>query len=207
VAELAMFPLGTVLFPTLFLPLHVFEPRYRELVRRCLADESDPEFGVVLIERGSEVGGADVRTDVGTVARILEAAELDDGRWVLGTVGTRRIRVRRWLADDPFPRAETEDWDDGQTAIPLADAYAEATSLLRRVLALKAEVGETAPPATVELADDPLLGSYQLAALSSLGPADQQKLLAADTPEERLDETRRMLAEEADFLAQRLAMG
>ncbi len=202
-----MFPLGTVLFPSLFLPLHVFEARYRELVRRCLDDEREPEFGVVLIERGSEVGGADVRTDVGTVARILEAAELDDGRWVVGAVGIRRLRVRRWLVDDPFPRADVEDWDDDETAVPLADAYAEATSLLRRVLALKTEVGEAAPPATVELADDPLLGSFQLAALSPFGPADQQKLLAADTPEERLDLTRRMLTEEADFLAQRLAMG
>src|SRR3954453_12623991 len=108
--ELPMFPLGTVLFPSLFLPLHVFEPRYRELTRRCL--EADREFGVALIERGSEVGGDDVRTAVGTVARILEATELDDGRWVLGTVGIRRIRVVRWLEDDPFPRAEAEDWED-----------------------------------------------------------------------------------------------
>lgn len=206
-AELAMFPLGTVLFPSLFLPLHVFEPRYRELVRRCLAGEGEPEFGVVLIERGSEVGGADVRTDVGTVARILEAAELDDGRWVLGTVGTRRIQVRRWLADDPFPRAEVEDWEDDETAVPLDDAHTEATSLLRRVLALKAEVGEAAPPATVELADDPLLGGYQLAALSPFGPADKQKLLAANSAGERIDHTCRLLAEEADFLSKRLAMG
>ena len=55
-----MFPLGTVLFPTLILPLHVFEPRYRALVENCLA-APQPEFGVVLIERGSEVGGDDVR--------------------------------------------------------------------------------------------------------------------------------------------------
>ncbi len=99
-----MFPLGTVLFPSLFLPLHVFEPRYRVLARRCM--DGDREFGVVLIERGSEVGGNDVRTMVGTVAQIVDATELDDGRWVLGTVGTRRVRVREWLADDPFPRAD-----------------------------------------------------------------------------------------------------
>ena len=69
---LPMFPLGTVLFPSVFLPLHVFEPRYQELTRDCLA--GDNEFGVVLIERGSEVGGGDARFDVGTVARIIEAA-------------------------------------------------------------------------------------------------------------------------------------
>src|SRR5580765_5978986 len=105
-AEMPMFPLGSVLFPSLFLP------RYRALAKHCLAPEREPEFGVVLIERGSEVGGNDVRTSVGTVARVLEAAELDDGRWVLGTVGTRRIRVVEWLPDDPFPRAVIEDWDD-----------------------------------------------------------------------------------------------
>src|SRR5438552_13967117 len=105
-----MFPLGTVLFPFAPLPLHVFEPRHRALTRACL--DGDREFGVVLIERGSEVGGNDVRTSVGTVATIVEAAELDDGCWVLGTVGGRRIRVRAWLPDEPYPRADVEDWPD-----------------------------------------------------------------------------------------------
>ena len=65
-----MFPLGSVLFPHAVLPLHVFEPRYLALVERCLA--GDQEFGVVLIERGSEVGGGDVRFSVGTVTRIVQ---------------------------------------------------------------------------------------------------------------------------------------
>ena len=86
---LPMVPLGTVLVPTAGLPLHVFEPRYRALVNDCLA--GDREFGVVLIERGSEVGGNDVRTSVGTVARIVEAAELPAGRWAIGAVGVRRV--------------------------------------------------------------------------------------------------------------------
>ena len=76
-----MFPLGSVLFPSAYLPLHVFEERYRQLVRDCLAGNG--EFGVVLIERGSEVGGGDVRTEVGTVARIVEVTEFDDGRFAL----------------------------------------------------------------------------------------------------------------------------
>ena len=101
-----MFPLGTVLLPSALLPLHVFEPRYRALVRDCLA--GDREFGVVLIERGSEVGGGDVRFDVGTRARIVEAAELDDGRWVLILVGDGPGPGATWLPDDPYPRAEVE---------------------------------------------------------------------------------------------------
>src|SRR5258708_27579797 len=105
--SMPMFPLGTVLFPHALLPLHVFEPRYRLMTQRVLRGEG--EFGVVLIERGSEVGGGDTRFGVGTVARIVRAQELPDGGYALATVGLRRIRVTRWLADDPFPRAEVAD--------------------------------------------------------------------------------------------------
>src|SRR5438128_2746014 len=99
-----MFPLGTVLLPGGVLPLHVFEPRYRAMVKHCLA--GDREFGVVLIARGHEVGGHDQRHDVGTVARMIQVAELADGRYAMITVGMRRIRVTEWLPDDPFPQAE-----------------------------------------------------------------------------------------------------
>lgn len=200
-----MFPLGTVLFPSLFLPLHVFEPRYRQLARHCM--DGDKEFGVVLIERGSEVGGDDVRTSVGTVAQILEATELDDGRWVLGTVGTRRIRVTQWLPDDPYPRAAVEDWDDPVPEAETTDRYREVLSQLRRVLALKAELAEPAADATIELSDDPALGSFQIAAVAPIGPADQQRLLVADGPDQRLQLLEVLLAEESDYLAARLQLG
>jgi Lon protease-like protein len=73
-AALPMFPLGTVLLPGGVMPLHVFEPRYRQMIKDCMA--SDAEFGVTLIERGSEVGGGDVRSEVGTVARIRTRAPM-----------------------------------------------------------------------------------------------------------------------------------
>jgi Lon protease-like protein len=198
-----MFPLGTVLFPTLYLPLHVFEPRYREMTRRCL--DGDREFGVVLIERGSEVGGHDVRTRVGTVARIVEVAELGDGRYALGTVGVRRVRINEWLADDPFPRADVEDWDDPDAGADGFDgAYRAVVAALRRVLALKAELGEPAVDATVELSDEPGVGSFQVAAVGPFGPADQQALLAADGVAARLAALLTLLADEARFCEQRL---
>ncbi len=199
-----MFPLGMVLFPSLFLPLHIFEPRYRVLARRCM--DGDREFGVVLIERGSEVGGDDVRTSAGTVARIVEAKELDDGRWVLGTVGTRRVQVREWLPDDPYPRAEVEDWDDDAPGGDLTPLYEDVQSRLRRVLALKAELAEPAVDATIGLSDDPTLGSYQASAVAPLGPADQQRLLLAPGPEERLQRLAGLLSEEEDYLRARLTM-
>src|SRR5688500_7660667 len=144
-----MFPLGSVLFPSVYLPLHVFEPRYRALVRDCLA--GDREFGVVLIERGSEVGGEDVRTDAGTVARIVEAAELPDGRWALGAVGVRRLRVAAWLPDDPYPIAEVDDWPDPEPGAGYAEALAACIGNLRRALALATEAGDATAPATIEL--------------------------------------------------------
>lgn len=201
-----MFPLGAVLFPGLMMPLHVFEPRYRALVDVCLAADP-PELGVVLIERGSEVGGADVRTHVGTVAHIAEAARFDDGRWALAAVGVRRLRVQRWLDDDPFPQAEVHDWPDPEPVANLDDDYAEVGALLRRSLALKAELGEEAAPATVTLIADPVVGSYHAAALAPVGPADQQRLLEAPDATTRLSLLRSLLSEETEWLSRRLALG
>ena len=75
---LPMFPLGSVLVPTALLPLHVFEQRYRAMVADVLG--GDNEFGVVLIDRGHEVGGGDVRSDIGTIARVVEAQAFDFDR-------------------------------------------------------------------------------------------------------------------------------
>jgi len=191
-----MFPLGTVLFPHMVLPLHVFEPRYRALLDDVLDDGG--EFGVALISRGHEVGGGDVRTDVGTVARILRAEQLDDDRWFVIAVGTRRFRVEGWLPDAPYPRAEVvyldrdpleDDGDDRGAAGQDDDVVSELTALtpgLRRVLALQAELGQDNVPATFELAEDPSVASWQAAILSPLTSFDAQRVLATDDRLERL---------------------
>lgn len=199
-----MFPLGSVLFPSLVLPLHVFEPRYRALVHDVL--DGDREFGVCLIERGAEVGGGDVRTGVGTVARVHEADEAPDGRWALLAVGTRRIRVERWLPDDPYPRAEVVDDPD---PVPSAEEIAllpQVVARLRVALAKAAELGDTATPATVELADDPVLASHQASALAPVATIDQHALLAADTVGIRLARLDDLLADAISLLDLRLAV-
>jgi Lon protease-like protein len=204
---LPMFPLGSVLVPSMVLGLHVFEHRYRRLVRDCL--DGTPEFGVVLIERGSEVGGGEVRTSVGTVARMVEAAELPDGRFAIQAVGTQRIRVQRWLDDAPYPRAEVEAWPD-EPAAPDVDVDAlrtDALALLRRSLALQAELGEPSPPSTVEVTDEHEAASHQIAALAPIGPHDRQALLAAPGTATRLAEESVLLGEVIDLLTARLAMG
>lgn len=191
---MAMFPLGSVLLPGAVLPLHVFEPRYRQLVRDCLAAD-DHEFGVVLIDRGHEVGGGDIRSMVGTVARMVQVAELDDGRYAMMTVGTRRIRVNTWAPDDPYPRADVDDWPDleandqtGESSVDvdLEDRVAEVFGRVRRVNALSSELGDESADVMAEISDDSLLASYHLCALAPIGPADQQRLLEASGPHERL---------------------
>lgn len=203
--ESPMFPLGTVLFPAMVLPLHVFEPRYRELTTTCLRDER--EFGVVLIERGSEVGGGDVRSDIGTMARIAQAQTFPDGRWALVCVGTTRVAVTRWFPDDPYPRAEVEPWPDEPAGDEASAAAEHALTLLRAVLARKAELGEPAARIAVDVSTDPTLASYQIATLAPFGPADRQALLRAAGADERLAMLRALLEEERSFLDARLAFG
>jgi Lon protease-like protein len=198
-----MFPLGSVLFPHAELPLHVFEPRYRALTEACLA--GDGEFGVVLIERGSEVGGGDTRFSVGTVARIVAAGRLPDGRYLLATVGTRRLRVRDWLPDNPYPRAEVELLPEPALPDDAREVRTDVERLLKRVLAMAAEVGDAPQAVGIELDDDPVQAGFQAAAAAPIGPLDAQGLLELDDPVERLDLLRGLLAEQAEVLELRLS--
>lgn len=200
-----MFPLQSVLFPGAALPLHVFEPRYRELAEACL--RGDGRFGVVLIERGAEVGGGDSRFSIGTIARIIEAARTPDGRYLLATEGVERLRVRRWLPDDPYPRAEIDVLADPRRVEARAAELRDAVEqLLRRVLALWARLEPRAPgPETVQLDPDPAVASYQAASKAPVGPLDAQRLLELDDPGERLERLLAMLADEEELLNLRLS--
>lgn len=198
-----MFPLGSVLLPGMVLPLHVFEDRYRALMRDCLA--ADRRFGVTLIERGSEVGGGDIRAMAGTIAEILQAEELPDGRFAIVAVGSHRIRVQEWLPDDPYPRAEVEDWPDVPSTQPeeAVAAYEERAAQLRRVLAMAVELGADADP-LVELADDADIGSFQIGVLSPIGALDRQRLLTAPGVDARLTLLEELLDDQELMIRARL---
>lgn len=197
-----MFPLGTVLFPHQTCPLHVFEPRYRELTLRCL--EGDRRFGVVLIERGHEVGGGDIRFDVGTVAEIVQAARLPDGRFVLETSGRERFRVDEWLPDAPHPVADVTFLEDMPRSERAAGLLAESVESLRRLLALRAELGEPAPPATFDLDPEPEVASWQACFLAGLTPIDALEILRVDDPELRLTLLRDLVRGEIEWAQVRL---
>lgn len=206
---MAMFPLGMVMMPTMVVPIHVFEPRYRQMTRDCL--DGAREFGVVLIERGSEVGGGDTRTDAGTVATILDAQEFPDGRWGLVAGGTRRIRISRWLQDDPYPRAEVTDWPDATDGdgggVEIAAKLPPMEATWRRVLALQSELGAPGLPADFEISEDPLTAVWQLSAMSPLGPLDRQRLLTAENATLRLSLLAELLADAEEVIRARIEMG
>ncbi len=167
------------------LPLHVFEPRYRSLMHDVLGD--DREFGVVLISRGHEVGGGDLRTDVGTIARILRADEFDDGRWLTIAIGTSRFRVEDWLPDAPYPRAHVETLEDEHCDDDVAPRWQELIPLVRRVLALQDRLGEDGVPPDFELAEDAEVACWQAAVMAPLNSYDAQRVLATDRCADRLD--------------------
>lgn len=188
-----MFPLGTVVLPGGLLPLHVFEPRYRQLVIDCLAEDGPPEFGQVLITHGAETGGGDERSSVGTVIRALQIEALDAHRYALVGVGTRRVRIDAWLPDDPYPRASVADWpdaDDWPPAVDVAGTLRHSHQRVRTIRALAAELGDVPIDDVAltddEIIDDPVLATYHLATIAPLGAADRYRLLSAAGPAARV---------------------
>jgi Lon protease-like protein len=199
--ELPLFPLGTVLFPGLVLPLHVFEERYRALVRRLLElPEGTPqEFGVVAIRRGWEVEqqGALTLHDVGCMARIRQVTTHDDGRYDLTTVGTRRFTIRRVDADrEPYLLADV-DWLD-EPAGPSEEVdrlVPTVLDLFQRYLRLirPAQLGEQVP-------EDATVLSHVIAATAALSLDERQALLAAPDTAARLRAERSLLRREVTLL-------
>ncbi|AOW91631.1 ATP-dependent protease [Rhodococcus sp. WMMA185] len=192
---LPMFPLGLAMLPGQPLPLHVFEHRYQQLVRDCLDAPGDPLFGVVLIARGTEIGGGDVRHDVGTLARIESHVAIGDGRYELFCRTRERIKVSKWLPDNPYPIAEVDLWPDENSGIHTTDA--EYRSLIDRVEflydllgRLAAETGNIAPdiPDIQDLQGDLGAKLFEIATYIPMGDADRHGILAAAGGGERLAE-------------------
>ncbi len=183
---LPMFPLEQPILPAMIVPLHIFEPRYRQLARD-LQEMPEPSFGIVGIERGREVGGDDQRFDVGVVMRVLAAEEFPDGRWALTAVASRRVTVVEWLPDDPYPRAAVQDRHDHIDGDPAAAG--EGVSLMAEFERLAGSVRRHHPQvdllADLGPPDDGDWRTWELVSRSGLGPLDQIALLRCDDPAER----------------------
>jgi Lon protease-like protein len=177
--DFPMFPLGSVLFPSMPLPLRVFEERYLAMLSAILPHEPS-EFGVVLIERGSEVGGGEHRFPIGTIAQITELDAAEDFV-VLIAEGTHRIEVNSWLGDDPYPKADIRILDDLVWDYTHSDLRDRAEAAVRALLTLATELTGDGWPADVKLSDDPIAAGWPRAAIAPLGPLDQLELLASPT--------------------------
>ena len=173
-----MFPLGSTVFPGQVVPLHVFEPRYRAMISELAGDDGDATFGIVLIDRGFEVGGGDHRVDVATRVEILQAEEFDDGRWAVITAGLERLDILEWLGEDPYPCARVATRlvsDDGGSSLD------DLEELLRATMTLAAASAGVEMPDSLEFSDDPLVRLDQLSALAPLTEFDRQSILEAST--------------------------
>ena len=155
------------------------------LLSRVLRQEP-AEFGVVLIERGQEVGGGEKRFGYGTVARITQL-EAGEGFFALVATGGQRFEVIEWLEEDPYPRAEVRELPDLEWDESLAPLLERAERTVRRTLSKASEFTDAAWSAEVELSEDPVAASWQLAAISPLGSIDQLVLLRSSTTRQLLD--------------------
>jgi Lon protease-like protein len=182
-----MFPLSNVLMPAMPLSLRIFEERYLKLTGDLILQEN-PEFGVVLIERGPEVGGGEKRLGIGTLASVTNIGTLDEFYGV-ESVGAQRFRVNAWLPDDPYPMADIDFipdliWDES-----LMPAMVHLETKVRNLLAFASEFGDLQYGPDTELSEDPMDACWQLAGVLPVGPLDQMDLLNSQSADELITRT------------------
>jgi Lon protease-like protein len=199
--DLPLFPLNTVLFPQARLPLHIFEPRYREMIDRCLRE--DLAFGVVLIKEGSEVGGPATPHEIGTLARIVDVARLEDGRMNIIVAGVTRFKLLKQQADRAYLTGRIQLLPDenvdlkkvARAAQHAGDLFAQYAATVRSIAAGE----EDAEQQELDLPKDPTVLSYAIAAGLPVSLSDKQTLLATPTTMQRL-------RREAAYLERELAL-
>lgn len=180
-AEIALFPLNAVLYPGGPLPLRIFEPRYVDMVRRCMRDDSS--FGVVLIVAGAEAGGdVESTAPVGTTAQIVDFYPLADGLLGIYCLGGRKFRLlRRWKQGDGLNLGEVL-WLPDEPAMELPAEYQHLGRLMSKVLPELGELYE----AVEKHAEDAAWVGYRLAEILPVSLSDKQNWLELDDPLERL---------------------
>jgi hypothetical protein len=179
-AEIALFPLNSVLFPGGPLPLRIFETRYTDMVRRCMRE--DAGFGVVLIRAGAEVGEVASTAEVGTLARIVDFYPLPDRLLGITCRGERRFRVlRRWRDGSGLNMAEVS-WLEVPPPVAVPEEFHHLAELIRKVLP---ELGELYEGIEPRLDDADWVGC-RLVEILPISLGDKQACLELDDPVARL---------------------
>jgi uncharacterized protein len=199
---LPLFPLGAVLYPGMLLPLHIFEERYRQLVRDLLAQPEPRQFGVIAIRKGRETGVDGVHSlyEIGCTAALRRVDQLEDGRFDLITVGTQRFKLLALDQTLPYLQGEiellAEDAVDQVAAAPSVRAVQVA---FRAYLDALTERGG----ATVRIEDlptEPVLLSFVVAATMVIDLPERQGLLNEPDTVRRLNIEHALLARETAML-------
>jgi Lon protease-like protein len=195
--ELPLFPLSTVLYPGLPIPLHVFEERYREMFGRIL--DGDRRFGVVAIVHGHEVGGSAVYHPVGCLAEVRDVRRYPDGRLDVVARGERRFRIDGVAQAAPYIVAEVTTLGEskGRSA---SERIVPVTRLFNRYVTTLLEIAGEDEIEQVDLPDDPVAASYLVAAGLQVDLPDKQNLLAVPSAAERLRTEAGLLRRELSLL-------
>ena len=174
--EMPLFTLNVVLFPGMALPLHIFEPRYREMINRCL--DENLAFGVVLIKEGSEVGGDAQPHRVGTAARIVQVDRQPDGRMNIQVVGTRRFLIETLSRDRPYLTGRVRRFPvtDGDTKLAMERAHQVRPKIMRYVELLTKATGVQLK--LDRLPEDATSLAFLTAITLQAPPEDKHRLLA-----------------------------
>lgn len=189
--DIPLFPLHVVLFPDMPLPLHIFEPRYREMILRCREEKSP--FGITLIQNGADIGAEAVPRQVGTLARIAQYEELSDGRMNILVFGESRFRITRTFHDKPYLSAAIALIGEEAAGSQARDDFDEVAVLFRAYLeSLFAMTGRTL--STLQLPQDPEFLSYAVASVLQVPPHEKQTLL-------EMTDTSRRLRREIEILS------
>ena len=200
--RLPLFPLGAVLYPGMLLPLHIFEERYRQLVRDLLGRPDPRRFGVIAIRKGRETGVEGVHSlyEIGCTATLRRVEEHPDGRFDIVTVGTQRFRLLALDQSLPYLQGEVEplieDPVDAGAAAPLVRAVQVA---FRAYLDALTE-GGGAVVRVEDLPDEAALLSFMVAAAMVIDLPERQGLLALPDTVQRLSAQRSLLARETAML-------
>ena len=180
--EIPLFPLHTVLFPGMPLELHIFEPRYRMMIERCL--QNDQPFGVVLIRKGLEAGGPLAEThEVGCSARIAKSDPLGDGRYNLVAVGDERFRIHSLDRSQPYLVGQVEILTlDQPFGIDVSRGARQLRSLIRRYIQILSKHASAADTLIdIPLPEDALPLMYLASALLHIPNSEKQTLLEAES--------------------------
>jgi Lon protease-like protein len=183
--RLRLFPLNTVLFPGASLNLHVFEPRYKQMISECL--EGGEPFGVVLIREGDEPGDPSVMPyEIGTTAEIADVTPLDQGRYYISTVGRRRFKIERVIEREPYLLVAVSYLpEEAQAPVAALDGLVEEIrGVFREYLRLLVEFSGI--QADIELPDDPVVTSFLVGDALQVADSMKQRLLALSDTQERL---------------------